>query len=216
MTAPHESLSSVSSSMQSRFPDLYCGTCPDEGGGAHIILRRTSSCGAHHPSGHIILWHTSSCSANRPAAHIIPRRLWRTSSCTHIILQRTSSCSKSSCGALHPEAHVVLRCTSSCSALHPAALIILRRTSSCGTHRAVHILLGPAQGLICAGSCRNRIRHLLVLACPCSGTYLADPQCGPGPPRPPPPDKRYTADGVRYIVQGGGWWRRRLMYASLF
>ena len=40
------------------------------------------------------------------------------------------------------------------------------------TLKGLWLTVASSQGLICAGSSRNRIRHLLVLACSCSGTYL--------------------------------------------
>ncbi|CAB1424378.1 unnamed protein product [Pleuronectes platessa] len=84
--------------------------------------------------------------AYREGSHIITAPFMRhTSSCGALhpaahIIRRTSSC-----GAHHPKVHIIVQRTSSlhlsCGTHHPAAHIILRRTSSCGAHHPPHIIL---------------------------------------------------------------------------
>ncbi|CAB1415253.1 unnamed protein product [Pleuronectes platessa] len=91
-----------------------CGACA-----AHFILRRT--CGALHPAAHILLRRTSSSgahiSAHHLAAHFILRLatqfILRCTSSAHFVLRRTSSC-----GAHRPAAHIILRAHQRRRAVH--------------------------------------------------------------------------------------------------
>ncbi|CAB1437691.1 unnamed protein product [Pleuronectes platessa] len=67
------------------------------GSGKNLMMQIRSS--AHHPAAHIILRRTCYCGAHHPAA--IPPAV-------HIVLRRTSA----QIGALHPAAHILRRTSS--------------------------------------------------------------------------------------------------------
>ncbi|CAB1414921.1 unnamed protein product [Pleuronectes platessa] len=125
---------------------------------AHIVLRRTSSCGAHRPAAHIILLRTSSSCGAYHHHRIVVRRTsswgahWRTWFCgahspvalhpaAHIIVLHTSSCSahRHLPAAPRTAAHLIVQLTS-CGAHHHLTSSCGRRTSSCGISSSPHTI----------------------------------------------------------------------------